>query len=69
MTKLEIIKELDLLILASEQVYDSYTKNKMIKIKNALTALWDKEDAYYEEIKQVLNYEETMNNLNDLKIR
>lgn len=29
---------------------------------------WNESDLYYEKIREVLRYDETMNNLNDLKL-
>jgi hypothetical protein len=48
---------------------DSFTYNKLTKVITSLESLWQTEYAYFEEIKQVLNYDETMDNLNQLNIR
>jgi hypothetical protein len=69
MTKTEILQELQLLTDLASTMNDSFTYNKLTKVKDSLISLWDKEDMYYEEIKRVLNYEETMDNLNQLNIR
>jgi hypothetical protein len=69
MTKTEILNELQLLTDLASTMNDSFTYNKLIKVKDSLESLWQIEYAYFEEIKQVLNYDETMDNLNQLKIR
>jgi hypothetical protein len=69
MTKTEILNELQLLTDLASTMSDSFTYNKLTKIKNSLESLWQIEYAYFEEIKQVLNYDETMDNLNQLNIR
>ena len=37
--------------------------------EEALTEKWNRDEYYVEQIKQVLNYDETMENLNNIKIR
>ena len=69
MTKTEILNELQLLTDLAGTMSDSFTYNKLTKVKDSLESLWQTEYAYFEEIKQVLNYEETMDDLNQLKIR
>jgi hypothetical protein len=69
MTKTEILQELQLLTDLASTMSDSFTYNKLTKVKDSLESLWQTEHAYFEEIKQVLNYEETMDNLNQLNIR
>jgi hypothetical protein len=69
MTKTEILQELQLLTDLASTTNDIWSYNKLNKIKNSLESLWQTEYAYFEEIKQVLNYDETMDNLNQLNIR
>jgi|GWRWMinimDraft_6_1066014.scaffolds.fasta_scaffold168394_1 hypothetical protein len=69
MTKTEILNELQLLTDLASTTRDSFSFNKLTKIKTELESLWQIEYAYFEEIKQVLNYDETMDDLNQLKIR
>jgi hypothetical protein len=44
-------------------------KNKLRNIKKLLLEEWNESDLYQEQIKEVLRYDETMNNLNNIKIR
>jgi hypothetical protein len=68
MTTTEIINELNNLIQLSKDLENTYMKNKLEFIKKALYNEWNESDAYMEEIKKVLMYQETMDNLNDLKL-
>jgi hypothetical protein len=69
MTKTEILQELQLLTDLASTTHDSFTYNKLTKVKDSLISLWGKEDMYYEEIKNALQMDETFDNLNQLKIR
>jgi hypothetical protein len=69
MTKTEILQELQLLTDLASTTHDSFTYNKLTKVKDSLISLWDKEDMYYEEIRNALQMDETFDNLNQLKIR
>lgn len=66
--KTEIINELDNLIDLSKDLDNVYMKNKLRYIKDLLIAEWNESELYYEKIKEILRYDETMNNLNDLKV-
>jgi hypothetical protein len=67
--KTEIINDLDILIQLSKDLDNAYMKNKLRNIKKLLLEEWNESDLYYEQIKEVLRYDETMNNLNNIKIR
>ena len=67
--KTEIINNLDILIQLSKDLDNAYMKNKLRDIKKLLLTEWNETDLYYEQIKEVLREEETMNNLNNIKIR
>jgi len=67
--KTEIINDLDILIQLSKDLDNAYMKNKLRNIKKLLLEEWNESDLYYEQIKEVLREEETMNNLNNIKIR
>jgi|GEM_PF-7097322 hypothetical protein len=67
--KTEIINDLDILIQLSKDLDNAYMKNKLRNIKKVLLEEWNETDLYYEQIKEVLREEETMNNLNNIKIR
>jgi hypothetical protein len=69
MTKTEILQELQLLTDLASTMNDSFTYNKLTKVKDSLISLWDKEDMYYEEIRNALQMDETFDNLNQLNIR
>jgi hypothetical protein len=66
--KTQVVEELDSLIQLSKDLDNIYIQNRLRFIKKLLQTEWNESDAYMEEIKQVLAYEETMNNLNDLKL-
>ena len=68
MTNNEIIIELENLILLADSNENVYMQNKLSNIKNALVEQWNENDLYYDKIKEILNTEETMSNLNDLTI-
>lgn len=69
MTKTEILQELQLLTDLASTMSDSFTYNKLTKVKDSLMSLWNTEDMYYEEIRNALQMDETFDNLNQLKIR
>ena len=64
--KQEVIKELDLLIQLTNDLDNVYIKNRLRYIKKLLITDWNESDNYEKQIKEVLNYDETMNNLNNL---
>ena len=64
--KTEIINELDNLIQLSKDLDNAYMKNKLRDIKKLLLKEWNESDLYYEQIREVLKEEETINNLNNL---
>ena len=64
--KTEIINEIDSLIQLSKDLDNAYMKNKLRDIKKLLLNEWNESDLYYEQIREVLKEEETMNNLNNL---
>ena len=64
--KTEIINELDNLIDLSKDLDNVYMKNKLRYIKDLLITEWNESDLYFQQIREVLRYDETMNNLNNL---
>jgi hypothetical protein len=66
--KTQVVEELDSLIQLSKDLDNIYIQNRLRFIKKLLQTEWNESDAYVEEIKQVLAYEETMENLNALKL-
>jgi len=68
MTKQEIIETLSNCIELVKLSENVYLRNRLTEVAEALIEEWNESDNYEEQIKQVLNYDETMNNLNNLKI-
>ena len=68
MTNNEIIIELENLILLAGSNENVYMQNKLSKIKNTLVEQWNENDLYYDKIKEILNTEETINDLHNLTI-
>jgi hypothetical protein len=64
--KTEIINEIDSLIQLSKDLDNAYMKNKLRDIKKLLLKEWNESELYFEQIREVLKEEETMNNLNNL---
>ena len=69
MTKQEIIETLSNCIELSNLSENVYIRNKLTEVAEALIEEWNDSDGYEEQVKQVLNYDETMGNLNNIKIR
>jgi hypothetical protein len=69
MTKQEIIETLSNCIELSNLSENVYVRNKLTQVAEALINEWNESDAYEEQVKQVLNYDETMGNLNNIRIR
>jgi hypothetical protein len=67
--KAQVINELDSLIQLSKDLENVYIQNKLRYIKKLLLTDWNESDLYYQQIREVLRTDETMNNLNDLNIR
>lgn len=69
MTKQEIIETLSNCIELSNLSENVYMRNRLTEVAEALIEELNESDSYEEQVKQVLNYDETMDNLNNLKIR
>lgn len=69
MTKQEIKTELENVIYVLETLENDYAALKLKAVLNALSEDWNQSDYYVEQINKVLNIEETMENLNNIKIR
>ena len=67
--KTQVINELDALIQLTSDLDNVYIKNRLRFVKKLLLTEWNESDLYFQQIKEVLKEEETMNNLNDLNIR
>jgi hypothetical protein len=67
--KAQVISELDSLIQLSKDLENVYIQNRLRYVKKLLLTDWNESDLYYQQIREVLKADETMNNLNDLNIR
>jgi hypothetical protein len=66
MTKQEIIDRLENLTWLMAEIENTYVKHELEEITEALREDFNYNDTYEEEVKKVLNYDETMRNLNNL---
>ena len=66
--KTEIINELDSLIQLTSDLDNVYIKNRLRYVKKLLITEWNESDLYDEQVKEILRYDETMNNLKTNKI-
>jgi hypothetical protein len=66
MTKQEIIERLENLTWLMAEVENTYVKHELEEITQALRTEFNNSDTYEQEVKDVLNYDKTMNNLNNL---
>ncbi len=69
MDKQEILAKLKICISILENTDNLYVRKQLEHIAEALVKDWNQSEAYAQEIREVLNYDETMNNLNHLWIR
>jgi hypothetical protein len=69
MTQQEIIDRLENITWLMAEVENTYVKHELEEITEALKAQFNYSDAYDQEVKEVLNYDETIENLNNIKIR
>lgn len=69
MEKQEIIEALNRCIYLAKGADITYIEKQLTEVAEALLDDWNRSDYYEEQIKQVLNYDETMENLNNIKIR
>jgi hypothetical protein len=66
--KAQVISELDSLIQLTKDLENVYIQNKLRYVKKLLLTDWNESDLYYQQIREVLRTDETMNNLNDLHL-
>ncbi|CAB4148939.1 hypothetical protein UFOVP531_35 [uncultured Caudovirales phage] len=69
MTKQEIIERLENLTWLMAEVENTFVKHQLEQITDALRTEFNYSDTYEQQVKEVLNYDETMFNLNNIKIR
>jgi hypothetical protein len=66
MTKQEIIERLENLTWLMAEVENTYVKHELEEITQALRDDFNYNDTYEQQVKDVLNYDETMDKLNNL---
>lgn len=69
MTKQEIKTELENVIYVLETLENDYAALKLKAVVSALEQDWNESDYYALQISNVLNLDETFENLNNIKIR
>lgn len=69
MKKTEIKSELQDLIYMFKSLENYYAANRLQLVLDSLIEEWNLTDYFSNEIDTILNYEETMNNLKNIKIR
>ena len=68
MDKQEILAKLEMCIYILETTDNLYVRKQLEYIAESLVKDWNQSDAYAEEIREVLNYDQTMSNLNNISI-
>jgi len=66
MTKQEIIDRLENITWLMAEVENTFVKNELEEITEALRTEFNYSDEYEVQVKQVLNYDENIKNLNSL---
>lgn len=69
MDKLQILFKLEQCISILSNTDNVYVRKQLEEIAAELIKGWNESDIYYQEIRKVLAYDETMENLNNIKIR
>jgi hypothetical protein len=68
MDKLQILFKLETCIEVMKTTDNVYVRKQLELIAEALVKDWNESDAYAQQIREILNYDETMNNLNNIRI-
>jgi len=68
MDKLQILFKLETCIEVMKTTDNVYVRKQLELIAEALVKDWNESDAYAQQIREVLNYDETMSNLNNIRI-
>ncbi len=68
MDKLQILFKLETCISILENTENVYVRKQLELIANALVKDWNESEAYAQQIREVLNVDETYNNLDNLRI-
>ena len=69
MDKLQILFKLETCIEVMKTTDNVYVRKQLELIAEALVKDWNESDAYAQQIRDVLNYDETMRNLDKITIR
>ena len=68
MDKLQILFKLETCISILENTDNVYVRKQLELIANTLVKDWNESEAYAQQIRDVLNYDETMSNLDKIRI-
>jgi tRNA A37 N6-isopentenylltransferase MiaA len=68
MDKLQILFKLETCIEVMKTTDNVYVRKQLELIANALVKDWNESDAYAQQIREILNYDETMNNLDNIRL-
>ena len=68
MDKLQILFKLETCISIIKETDNVYVRKQLELIAEALVKDWNESEAYAQQIRDVLNYDETMNNLDKIRI-
>lgn len=66
MDKQEILEKLEICISILENTDNTYVCKQLKQITKTLVEDWNQSDAYAEKIRAILNYDQTMSNLNNI---
>lgn len=68
MDKLQILFKLETCISILENTDNVYVRKQLELIANALVKDWNESEAYAQQIREILNVDETYNNLDKIRI-
>jgi len=68
MDKLQILFKLETCISILENTDNVYVRKQLELIAEALVKDWNESEAYAQQIREILNVDETYNNLDNLRI-
>jgi hypothetical protein len=68
MDKLQILFKLEICIEVIKTTDNAYVCKQLELIANALVKDWNESEAYAQQIREILNVDETYNNLDNLRI-
>jgi hypothetical protein len=68
MDKLQILFKLETCIEVMKTTENVYVRKQLELIAEALVKDWNESDAYAQQIREILNVDETMSNLDNIKL-